>query len=867
MERRIILGVELDGIPSFPGTDPFERRMGPLGFLSFLETHLGLPADTAAGIERIAALMAILRAREKEFPSWQESWHSAPFAVAKKLLSLLDELWLNGWNGGTDGFAASALLSELGALSGYARETVPPGVGERLAAIRDALEKGFQVPLTGLVLADPIEDWPAAWARVINLFSFKNRDYPDYAASRATLDPARVRLYSFDSAISAARHIALCDPDPGRDVIIAETNVGILDGSLHAAGLPATGCRQTLGNGGARVPSSFQILPLALILQGENPPLQALLDFLVHPLCPLAPYGYCLAEAVSTSAGRSGPEWDGAIARAKEQCAERGDDPARLEALLEEWIPASPAPGELRASVAIRTAKAVRDHFASRKNGLEDHADTVAVAGLALRSFTILADSYATLPKGIVDGIIDLAESPFARSPVNRREAGAPLALPSPGALIDASRRLFWFCPAPPAQAPRQRWTRAETESLSRNGCAFIPATRLDAIYPARMRRALSLAQGQIEIFVQSAREEDPAVLVEFLARKDARFAVETVEGVLFTRDDPKVDARALPPLRRWIELPFDATPKTLIGKDWMASHSQLDTFIYRPMQWVLSHPARIREGAARTLPRESAMCGVCAHLLVERLFERHGDGAIGLDDAAYEGWFAREFPRVLSETAAPFLDSAKALERFQFESTVKGSIRALRAELKRRGAENVQCEKKLEGEIFGTPFKGYVDLFYETESGGTGIIDMKYSHSEDKYRKLVDDETDSQLILYAELEFASSKILPETAYWLFPLSTLVARSGPGMGHDARLERIRTSFDWRTALLADGFVECVSRDTLERGIACTEPERSNPPTTALPPKVEWKTDGTLKNPIQEDRYDPYIGLYGWGEKA
>lgn len=94
--------------------------------------------------------------------------------------------------------------------------------------------------------------------------------------------------------------------------------------------------------------------------------------------------------------------------------------------------------------------------------------------------------------------------------------------------------------------------------------------------------------------------------------------------------------------------------------------------------------------------------------------------------------------------------------------------------------------------------------------------------------------------------------------YYLIPKEKLLAREPSifslaelalsARTHAQRLGMIETSFEWRRHQLDEGRVEVVCEATGELGAPTEAPEGGLPLEEAY------------------DRYDPYLGIYGWSDK-
>lgn len=868
-ERTIILGIDFDGAP-VQGDDPlFVIRMGPKAFLDFLEIHSGLMPGHSSPIERIASFMAVLKENKGSFPFYTDSWEKAPFASAKRMLEWIDTWYLQGWSGEIDQIAAFSKKSvtpilELASLEKASRTRVNPGTGRRLLELSDVLSKGIHIPLKKLEFIDNLDDWPAAWQRVFKKLSCEQQIYnwnPAKTGNKNKLKEAHILEY--DSAVTALRYLSqLMDIDndnqQSKPHIILEAEGNLRDEILSTYGKPETGSRESSSND-----SASQILPLALSLQKEPLDMNSLLAFLSLPVCPLGRIRYKLAKSVADSGGIYGTYWKKTIEKSKELWKKWDKDESKLEEFVDSWIPKIKQPEQtFLKQTAIDTAQRVIDFL--RKGHNKHYETALAQAALFCRTLELLGESYNELPWSLLENILSLSSVSATANPLNKWEAGASRPWSNPGAVFKDIESLIWFYPLNTAAASEWPWSRVQKSLLEANGCRFQPSN-ISSSRPSRLaRRILSRTQNMITIVIPAGRSELTPVemllkhgnITQPVVSKNIEELV-LADAAVKTREVYKTP---LPPVKRSWNLSGNLSP----GKDWSTSYSQTDIFINRPAQWLLEKKAHIKTGTILSLPELHTLTGTAAHRMVEQLFIDYGDGALDLKETEYLKWFANTFPGLLENFAYPYLEAAAIQEKINFRNHLKSSIQELCHYLRESGAVKIKLEQEVSGKCFDASFGGYADLVFENKNGEQGIIDMKYSRWIKGYIKKLEQDTDIQLTIYAELYSQSYGKLPKTAYWLFPKETLLTRNAgffPGSvhveldsTHQERLEMIHRSVDWRRKQLSKGLVEIVSADACK----ITEPEDVEeflPPEDGLP--IEDPYDG----------YDSCLSLYGWRDEA
>jgi len=865
----IILGIDFDQSPVQADDPLFTLRMGPRRFLEFLEIHCGILPVTQTPMERTAAFMTVLKAHQGHFPFFASSWEKSPFAAARKMLEWLDYWYLHGWNGSLEeaGEGLSSRddsLEELSFLEKASRLKVAAGTGRRLLMLRERLDEGVCLPVNRLILADPLEDWPEAWHRVFDSLPFGREEYswgPGEIEAGESHRP-EVEIWEYQCASTALRYLASLseniDGSPETRFILGKEGF-LRDELLSRYGRPQTGCR---GDGGAD--GFSQILPLALSLRKEPLDVGALLAFLSLADCPLGRVRHGLARAVADSGGIHGHAWRKAL----KDFGGEGRHPYKkgttLEAFIDAWIPRVRCPEEDYPLDEAQSVAQMVKAFLERSRTAEAAAALYRVA-LFIRVLEILAESYDSVSFSLLNQFLHYSSPGTADSPLNRREAGAPPFWTAPGAVFEDVSRLIWFCPDNRTSRFFRSWSDGQIAILEAQGCRFPSPSRESAREFRILRRGFSRVKDSLVLIVPAGRTEmSPA---EQWLRYGASFSkprIRVLEKEILSGGvgaaDRVIQESPLPPLVKKWKIRKNLDP----GDRWRTSYSQTDTFITRPAQWLLDRKARIRTGTILALPEPATFRGTCSHRMVEMLFNETGDRALMMPPEEYSAWFDRTYPLMLENHAFPYLARGAEQERIRFHDRLKSSLTALLAQLKQAGARQIEREVRLKGHLFGAAFEGFADLVFQNSLGRPGIIDMKYSGWLDGYIQKMEKSLDIQLTIYAELYRQSRGVLPETAYWLFPRETLLSRSAeffPGsrvvntdVSHKEKMAMIGKSIEARRRQLKDGLVEIVCAGSQGRE------EAADLELFALPP-------GGLPGVEPDDRFDPYLPLYGWEEEA
>ncbi len=859
-DRKIIFGLDIDGSPKDLGDSLFTSRMGPTGFLGFLETHCGIVSLQQSQIERIAAFMGILAENESVFPSYHESWLNAPLASAKRMLEWIDAWYLYGWDGsetapaGTDGDVRR--IRELMLIERESRSVVVPGTGQRLLGVARALLDGVHVPISCVEIVDDKEDWPVSWLRVFDTLPCNWRSWHIKDTS------PQVSVVAFDSSVASAR--ALGDPLffgelSGKTCRLFEDDSSLRDEVLFDTGRPQTGTRGSVTAG----PAS-QILPLALALYRDPPDMKDWLGFLSLPVCPLGNMRHALARSIAESGGINGEKWQEAIGAARSSWIDKGRTGESFDDFLTGWLPETrysdkAFPRSVINEIANRVAKYLR----SIDDGLDTDNSLQRISSFT-RSIGLLGPLFETVNWSIIEDILSIVQSTGGADSGNRREAGSGPVWRMPGAMTEPCDTLVWYMPQTSIPVSIWPWSNDEKKFLSRSGCTFPDLAAMSSRPLKVLRRLISLVNKRI-ILALSSGHGAPS-LAELVLSGNGGSTFEMIvsgeENILTgnARDTVLIKALPLPMLTRWWNIKMNLVPES----GWNCSFTALDDFLGRPAKWLLKYKAGIRKGSALSLPDTSRFTGTCAHKMIEDFFATFKDDTLSKGTDEYHRWFDGAFPVVLEQLGFPFLSADAVHERIAFENRLRSSILSLCNFLRIIGARHIRFEERVTGEGFDASFKGYVDLIFENSEGRTGIIDMKYSPWLKIFRDKMKSDTDIQLTIYAELWRQTHGELPETAYWLFPKEKLIARNdafytgsvmvSSGSSHEDRFGMIAESVDWRKAQLAEGRIEVVCNMTDALVDAGTETGEESP-------------EGGLPLGETNDGFDDYISLYGWSDMA
>ena len=315
----VTFGLYLDARQGPSPTHRFNQPVvGRLGFLSLLETYLGLAKPDVSSASRVAVYSGLLRAQDNGGRFYSESFQADSIGTAARLLAWRDEWRLGGWGGNAQPEHPLRLL-ELAAIETAAAGTLPAGEAERLLLVKQALQATGPGPIKSLQLVDPLEDFPVLWRQVIELLPEVQvlPPSPQGTGSIRVVQEQALALIAGDAlvkpdlptdgSVQVIRSLSVTTAEhwlsahqahqPGDRLVLAEDAGDSLDVSLSATGGVNCGFESS-----SQLRPALQALPLGLELCWSPLDVKRLLDFLTHPVGPFsrrARNGSSLASAFS----------------------------------------------------------------------------------------------------------------------------------------------------------------------------------------------------------------------------------------------------------------------------------------------------------------------------------------------------------------------------------------------------------------------------------------------------------------------------------------------------------------------------------------------------------------------------------------
>lgn len=834
---KITFGLHLDGQRSWARQNRLgQATSGPLGMLGYLETFLGLPKPGVSESERILEYRALLEELDSPARFYHHSFQADQYAVARTLLRWRDEWYLHGWSGRFPE-EMPPRLRDMGDIELAAVGRLTPGVGERLAAVSQALDHR-KTPIEVVELVDPLQDFPLAWRRVLEKLLCHQRAgvQPTEADTnlrnlqRALLNPSGVRIawrqdqsiqvYRSHTRLASAGLLAgVCGRQPDQTLLVAEAEGALFDTLSSAYGNARLGISER-----SELRPPLQLLSLAFALLWKPLDVYALLEFLAHPMSPLPGFaGGLLADAVASQPGIGGEKWCDALAKI-ESIAD--DDAPALLATIAEWIqpPAidaeAPVAVDVLEGIASRVAKAFRsrlgteDSYAQRAlHSGNTQCIQIARALALLRRQGIVAISRLELDQ-LFEETIASGESSAASIP----ETGGCLLATHPAAAVESHEAVVWWNLAAPAMPSGYPWHKHELKALRAAGVALPEMEALLDIQARSWLKPVLAARQQLVLSLPPEGDEVHPLwlMIERVFEKNAIpiCQVEDVlEGRLARAETEAVPHRPLPQLRRWWHLEKGEIP---FRKDY--SFSSLDKFIHNPFEWVMRYPAQLSPPRILSVSSGNMLLGSIAHRAME-LLHRQPD-ALSLAPEAAVVWVEKRLSQLLEEEGAVLLLPGQRAGLEAFRQKLLFSVSEMQRQLQQAQVVRVEPEKQLAGSFFMGNLNGFIDILATRADGRSAVVDMKWARSK-AYREKLQDNKHLQLAIYGELVRQQSGQWAVPAYFIltegklyaqeqdfFPLAT-VARAREDGGSALLWQQAQDTLHWRHAQIANGSVELV----------------------------------------------------------
>lgn len=721
--------------------------LGPEGFLSTLETHLGLDAPHASTADRVAELVPRLF-REDHF--FGASAKADPWSTGQLLLAWRDHLWEHGWRGESLGQPRLGQLAEV-------TLGLPAGRAERLEEAAGWLD-GRAIGIAEVRLLVERATLSSAWQRVLsalesggtrvttealtdvhttgNLLALRGQD-----TAGITADPT-LQLLRCHGPRQAARMIAsglAADPGLGETLFIGAD--GILDEALAEFGLP------TLGAKSAHAVSALaEVLPMTLELAWAPVDPRLALDWLTLPDLPLPrEIATRLAGTLAQWPAVGNPAWSAVVDSARAEAPE-GFDP--VGATVDKvFRPVDDRVRGIRARDLIPRLALLERWAALRAVTSPQHEQIVRQAQALRGRFKLAEVNRLTPPR--LDAVLAsiVGDGAAARRPALAGYSGVGL----PGGVAGPARRVIWwgFVDKGSPRHARVALRASEHRALASIGVELPALGDEVRATAARARRPLYQAEQSLILVSphhdESGERAHPHPLWDEIVSKlrdprDARHL--TVQTLRWTN----------PALSKSVPVLLPSTPKhalraslSLMSRP-VESPTSLVKLLGCSFAYAVEHFGRVRGSSRPQLATECLLFGRIAHEVL---------GCLALE-GGLEGDDARRLALEILDRKLPTHGARLLLPGHEHELVLlRDAIGESAALLARTMAAEqlhvLSAEQELRAEFGARGLLGTPDLVLEDPAGKIVLLDFKWAGQSSR-RDELRFGTALQLAAYAAL-------------------------------------------------------------------------------------------------------------------
>ena len=831
-QMRIKLGLGLDGMkPKRIQSTLAEKEVGPVGFLTILETQCGMAAVTDSTTTRIIQYLACIQELDHPDRFYHQSYTVDQFNVARTLLQWRDSWYEAGWNGQFDG-EVSKRLQDMAGIEQLAKEKVANGLGERLQTVLLALQNQ-ETQIEQVCLLDELASFSPLWQQILKYFTVTTEidlkpsakqgsdlsllqnalqqlstqsltKGKDGAVNKIKLagDNSFVVIKARSKAVSA-RLISQWLAKESEQLhdktvaLLASQSAGEIDQALEAVDLPRLGFES---------PSPWrpvlQVLPITLDLLWAPLNPEILLQFLMHPVGPLvARIRKPLANIVAQSPGIGGEQWQAKLAELleKEQLREHSTekDFKQLKADIEYWFnserfdPSEGLPIDVAKQRCIKVAnwlaqqqakhqdESMRSLFgaahtqASEVNTALSNLLEGGTENIKAEQLRYLLDQLTGAGTGIVDKYAEcVADHPNWLVGAQQVDA-----------FNQAVDTVIWWDLESQGTVAGYSWSNKEIQQLASQG-VLLPDLAKQLQYQAQSwLKPINAATDRLILVIHDTDEAHHPLwdqinsCAENWHEISAEDAVLTTEPIASLNELSSVNTpyNPLPSLRRWWQLE-SANNLTKREKE---SYSSLENFFYSPYQWVLRYKARLSAGTLQALSDGDLLKGTLVHHLYEKFFNENASllTVATLDSQQVNDWFDTTIEPLLIAEGAVLLMPGRLVEKEMFISTARQSLHQLIHQLRLANVIKVEMEAAQEALFFGGNLHGFIDMKVTNKAGDEALIDIKWGGI--KYRKAsLKDNKHLQLVTYSYLNHktSASQKWPPVAFFIIDGGAMVAQ-------------------------------------------------------------------------------------------
>ena len=875
---KITLGLGLDSKKTTITVSSIgEKTVGPKGFLSILETQCGMPTSLESPTARIIQYLSCLKAADNSNRFYSASFVVDQFNVAKTLLAWRDTWYEAGWSGKFSG-SVSARLQDLAAVETMAIDKVSLGYGQRLQLVLSALETQ-STQVEEVVLLDDSANFSPLWQAVLQQFKLVDQSVSltgsvhnnDLSVVQNTLkqllaenspkdadgsiiktmllgnDNSFVVLKAKSKALSA-QVVSECLAKSASQiknsaVVILASDEGLqLDDALAVVDLPRLGFERL-----SPLRPVLQVLPISLELLWAPLNVQALLQFLTHPMGIIpAEIRFQLAKVVASKPGIGSEEWEAKLTDILAKEGEREDFNQKrfnkLRANLKYWFSTErylPEQG-LPIAVARKRILRVKQWLAQQTAAINDPAMSVLYSvalgqtkelDAALSAF--LDDDVSVIKQEQLSYLVTQLTS-TGTSIVDRFAESIPNQVPwlfgtqQPASFYQSSDYIIWWDLKADSAPINYPWSGQERQQLIEQGVLLADLDKALQLMAAQSLKPILAAQERFILVVHETDQVHHSLWDQLSSCLDNWQEINledaVIEGlelnVLAPLTTTPVTLQPLTPLMRWWKLPSN---EYLTPRD-EESYSSLEALFYSPYQWILKYKATLKAGTLQSLSDGNTLKGNLVHHLYEEFFKAHsGDvKSSQFDEVPVNAWFDARIIQLLAEEGAVLLQRGRMAEKEQFIATTRKSLHALIKQLRAANVMHIQMEFKQETDFWGGKISGSIDMTVLNAEGAEAVIDIKWGGT--KYRReSLKENKHVQLVTYAYMrhKLSTTKSWSAVAYFVIDKGIMLAQNtnyfpnawvasnddAEAESYGVIWEKMHKTYDWRRKQFDQGRIE------------------------------------------------------------
>ncbi|MEL6867180.1 MAG: PD-(D/E)XK nuclease family protein [Bacteroidota bacterium] len=848
--------------------------LGPKGVLHFLEQHLGLvhpPADIEhLRIEQYRqAVYRYLEVEEMAF--FKASFEADQLATASALLAMRDELLLANWSFGLMPNMPER-LQVLAIIEQYFQATdseetpllLSPGFADRFNAILEALPRR-QHPIQQVSINEPLDLLPSHYRRLFDLLTQQKVKINSLNTPSPVLDsdlgqfqqmllnrdkPVQKQSLKADGSlliIKAERETAAADylarlfrrnPNFRPYCLIPEKNRA-LDNALIQEGLPSLGIRSA-----SLARPSLQILKLVTTFFWEPIDPYKILEFVSLAVKPLSDeLGNIIASEIAQTPGLQGEGWKIAIRRYFEQLEEAAGKDKKIDAenirqQYQFWF--SRTRHNINHSVPKSEVIEVFDYLSrwASEEYEERNKNNPSLRVLSSQAqrikelLEVLPERETRLSNLELERIVRTIYEP---SPITFREEALDHLpyLHQSSAVIDAVDRLVWWNFSRNEQDHFfSIWYQSELTYLKQEKVRLQGPTDKNQLLLWQRPRPVHYTRQQL-LLIMPEKVDGTAVYPHPLHDElEARFDNLSTISLHLSKGAPS-NFDVFFELPRKEQLPFYplGRPKAflksqrpdLLGHSEQETFSSLDTLFYYPYQWVFRRKLLLRKSSILSIVPDPTLMGNLAHRFFELMFD---EDIHDWDRNRVNEWIDQQAHQLLTKEGAVLLMYGREPDRIAFINRIKYAAWSLLSLIQNNAWQIKATELDLNGRFEEVDLKGKADLVLQ-RGEELAIIDLKWRGAARRER-VIRNEEDLQLILYARLLHPEQPLAPHSAYFIIEVGKMISRnnrafkeivavspeSDPAEIKQRIFQRMAATYQWRMSQLKTGEIEVRTRQTV-----------------------------------------------------